>query len=403
MLCQKCGFSNNPTAKFCRQCGDGLAHATSAAQAPAPATAQHIPTQETAAAACPQCGASRVPGKRFCRSCRFDFAAQNEGEAAVVGAPEEAVKTSPEVAAAPASAVVPPQALDVAAATTGSTNPAERHESQTGQSSETRFTHAYDSAQTPDAMTTAPAHTPAPATSSATASGQSRGGNKAWIIGGAAAVVVIGVAVGAGIFLGSQHGPAATKDAAASVPAAVSTPPAAAASEQVAAAPAPASTSPDAASNAAAAPSQTVAASETSAAPPVATAATQPPQPASASEAPAIAQAGAASAFEAPAAPTAITGGPQVMTSEQDIKLRDCAGARCATLLIIPKGTRLTVDPATIKVVTEKSGTQMPWARISYQGLYCPVGTACRHMVRAQMAMDGWLDVKSLVPVTPGN
>jgi len=93
-----------------------------------------------------------------------------------------------------------------------------------------------------------------------------------------------------------------------------------------------------------------------------------------------------------------ITGGPQVMTSEQNTGLRECAGERCATLLIIPKGTRLEIDPASIKVVPDSSGTQTPWVKISYEGVYCPAGTTCRHMVRAQMATDGWLDVKSLVP-----
>jgi LSD1 subclass zinc finger protein len=101
---------------------------------------------------------------------------------------------------------------------------------------------------------------------------------------------------------------------------------------------------------------------------------------------------------DAPPATAGVTGGQQVMTSAQNVGLRECAGVKCAALLIIPKGTQLTIDPTSIKVVTDPSGEQTPWVKISYDGIYCAVGTTCRHMVKAQMATDGWLDVKSLVP-----
>jgi hypothetical protein len=403
MLCQKCGFSNTPTAKFCKQCGQGLPRTTTAAQSPTQAAAPDIPTQKTGdeAAQCPQCATPRVPGKRFCRSCRFDFVMQPASEAASITATREgAVTTLPEVAAVPStgavSAAQTPQARDEAPAATGTANPVECLGHETGQGSETRFTQTSASVPTSNAKVERPAsadhRTAGASTAPVTASGQGGGGNNAWIVG-AAALVVIGLAVGGGLLLRAHHRPVATENAAASVPAAASAPPPASTTSAAAPAPTTAGTSPDAASTAAAATAQAVAA------PAVATAATQNPQGASPSETPAATQATAASA---PDAPAAIAEGPQVMTNPQDIKLRDCAGPTCATLLVIPKGTRLTIDPATIKIVTDRSGAHMPWARISYEGMYCPVGTNCRHLVRAQMAMDGWLDVKSLVPLASG-
>jgi hypothetical protein len=400
MLCQKCGFSNTRTAKFCKQCGQGLPRTTTAAQSPTPAATPDIPRQKTGdeAAQCPQCATPRVPGKRFCRSCRFDFAVQPAGEAASIMATREgAVTTLPEVAAVPstgaASASQTPQARDEAPSATSTANPVECPGHQTGQDSETRFTQTSASVPTSsekvERSASADHRTAGAATAPVTASGQGGGGNNAWIVG-AAALVVIGLAVGGGLLLRAHHRPVATENAAASVPAAASAPPPASTTSAAAPAPTTAATSPDAASTAGVATAQAVAA------------ATQKPQVASPSETPATTQANAASAPGASNAPAAIAEGPQVMTNPQDIKLRDCAGPTCATLLVIPKGTRLTIDPATIKIVTDRSGAHMPWARISYEGMYCPVGTNCRHLVRAQMAMDGWLDVKSLVPLASG-
>jgi hypothetical protein len=86
MRCQKCGYTNTPTAKFCKQCG--MPQARSAAPAPEPVAmpqpAEQALPQETLVTVaslsatpntqpCPQCGTARTPGKRFCRQCRFDF------------------------------------------------------------------------------------------------------------------------------------------------------------------------------------------------------------------------------------------------------------------------------------------------------------------------------------------
>lgn len=100
MRCQKCGFTNSPTARFCKQCGAPLPHGTVSkpaafdtavatehdngtvlsatfepeTAAPDNATMPVAPDPATQAVmSCPQCTTPRVNSKRFCRQCRFDF------------------------------------------------------------------------------------------------------------------------------------------------------------------------------------------------------------------------------------------------------------------------------------------------------------------------------------------
>ena len=120
MRCQKCGLTNSPTARFCKQCGTPMPRSAEAAVASQPAAHAEaveaevggalemsaaaadlavgmaapavsealVDTQAVTSAAtvCPQCSTERVGGKRFCRACRFDFstlpAANLEGAAA---------------------------------------------------------------------------------------------------------------------------------------------------------------------------------------------------------------------------------------------------------------------------------------------------------------------------------
>ena len=103
MRCQKCGFDNNETARFCRQCGTPQIAGNTVASMPA-ASVKTMPTEAFATTTderlsdldagkslsssksvtgqsdetCLQCGTARIVGKRFCRQCRFDFWAENQ-------------------------------------------------------------------------------------------------------------------------------------------------------------------------------------------------------------------------------------------------------------------------------------------------------------------------------------
>lgn len=124
MRCQKCGFSNSPTAKFCKQCGMSMPRAAATAAAapaepsaftaapapvPAPETNRDFAMQAALASApaastaedsaqqtCPQCATVRLAGKRFCRQCRFDFAALDNASPSI-----ESIDAAPLQQAAP--------------------------------------------------------------------------------------------------------------------------------------------------------------------------------------------------------------------------------------------------------------------------------------------------------------
>jgi len=77
MRCEKCGFTNSPTAKFCKQCGVPQLHTATSApelatESPPTLDAQASSTEGTL---CPQCATPRAQNKRFCSQCRFDFMA----------------------------------------------------------------------------------------------------------------------------------------------------------------------------------------------------------------------------------------------------------------------------------------------------------------------------------------
>jgi hypothetical protein len=54
-----------------------------------------------------------------------------------------------------------------------------------------------------------------------------------------------------------------------------------------------------------------------------------------------------------------------------DMNMRSCPGSSCAALIIVPKGSKVSVDTASIHYVTEASGANTPWARVTYEGTYC--------------------------------
>lgn len=87
MRCEKCGFTNSPTAKFCKQCGTRQLDVLEPASIPVTDNPRPLDTPVSVSAdeLCPQCATPRVQDKRFCRQCRFDFNALPA--AAVASAP----------------------------------------------------------------------------------------------------------------------------------------------------------------------------------------------------------------------------------------------------------------------------------------------------------------------------
>jgi hypothetical protein len=274
MRCQKCGLTNSPNARFCKQCGTALPRGGAANPDPEPlqataatnydgaAVLPQTPAREQAAFAtpsCPQCATPRVDGKRFCRQCRFDFSSVNAADAplaeplpyaeiladqqatalaeaaareAAAGEVEQnsaalraaqVLAAQQEAARAAQQHAVQLQAVDQPALVTAASSAATAVEAQTCPQCATlrgagkRFCRScrYDFAAQaasqhvkpplttepkPGAATAAPQPQPQPAESTA----KPFGTNKPLIIG-IAAVVVIGIAAGAGFLIRSQH------------------------------------------------------------------------------------------------------------------------------------------------------------------------------------------------------
>ena len=97
MRCEKCGFTNSPIAKFCKQCGAPQPHtAVAAPESTTENPAAHEQAPPVGGALCPQCAAPRVQGKRFCRQCRFDFMASSSAPIATGAAIETASQMRPQ-------------------------------------------------------------------------------------------------------------------------------------------------------------------------------------------------------------------------------------------------------------------------------------------------------------------
>ncbi len=227
------------------------------------ATAPATPLASDAEAVehCPQCASARTPGKRFCRTCRFDFTVSKQIDEIPAEPPVtvgEPVETLAEVATSPVSEAplsTPTQTADVRAddatiaarytlstASTTTSEPADTAapampEQPAEAPRENGFGASTTTAQSPDvpAPKTADTDRQTTAATSAASSAEESDGKKKWIIGGIA-VVVVGVAVGAGLVLRSHHAPATSADTVASAPAAASAPPFIDAASQVPAA-----------------------------------------------------------------------------------------------------------------------------------------------------------------------
>ncbi|SAK55515.1 hypothetical protein AWB76_02181 [Caballeronia temeraria] len=85
-----------------------------------------------------------------------------------------------------------------------------------------------------------------------------------------------------------------------------------------------------------------------------------------------------------------------------DMNLRSCPGSTCAAVLIVPKDSKLSVDTSTMRYVTETSGNNTPWVRVTYEGAYCTADeqdsqTGCAPSHGTEAPVTGWMNYTRLM------
>ncbi|WP_250473488.1 hypothetical protein [Caballeronia sp. GAFFF1] len=85
-----------------------------------------------------------------------------------------------------------------------------------------------------------------------------------------------------------------------------------------------------------------------------------------------------------------------------DMNLRSCPGSTCAALLIVPKDSKVSADTSTIRNVTESSGANTPWVRVTYEGAYCTPEeldqqTGCTPSHGTDAPVTGWMNYTRLL------
>jgi hypothetical protein len=91
-----------------------------------------------------------------------------------------------------------------------------------------------------------------------------------------------------------------------------------------------------------------------------------------------------------------------------DMNMRSCPGATCSPVIVVPKDSSVRVDTATIRSVTESSGVETPWVRVTYQGTYCTATdlnttTNCTPSQRTEAPISGWMNYTRLLPSPRGS
>ncbi|KND59798.1 hypothetical protein BVER_04810c [Candidatus Burkholderia verschuerenii] len=86
-----------------------------------------------------------------------------------------------------------------------------------------------------------------------------------------------------------------------------------------------------------------------------------------------------------------------------DMNMRSCSGSTCSSVIIVPKDGKVRVDTATIRSVTETSGAETPWVRVTYEGAYCTATdinktTNCTPSQGTEAPMTGWMNYTRLLP-----
>jgi hypothetical protein len=84
-----------------------------------------------------------------------------------------------------------------------------------------------------------------------------------------------------------------------------------------------------------------------------------------------------------------------------DMFMRSCPGTTCSALIVVPKQSKVSVNIGSIRNVTESSGTQTPWAMVSYSGPYCDVSTldqnaGCNPDKETAAPVIGWMNYTRL-------
>lgn len=90
-----------------------------------------------------------------------------------------------------------------------------------------------------------------------------------------------------------------------------------------------------------------------------------------------------------------------------DMNLRSCPGTTCSALIVIPKHAQVNVDAASVRNVTEASGVQTPWARVTYSGPYCETATldqklGCVTLHEPGEPVTGWINYQRLSAMSTG-
>jgi hypothetical protein len=80
-----------------------------------------------------------------------------------------------------------------------------------------------------------------------------------------------------------------------------------------------------------------------------------------------------------------------------DMNMRSCPGSTCAAVIIVPKDSKLSADTSTIRNVTESSGANTPWVRVTYEGAYCTPAeldqqTGCTPSHGTEAPVTGWMN-----------
>ncbi|KIG08578.1 hypothetical protein [Caballeronia concitans] len=86
-----------------------------------------------------------------------------------------------------------------------------------------------------------------------------------------------------------------------------------------------------------------------------------------------------------------------------DMNMRSCPGSTCAQVIVVPKDSKVSVDTSTIRSVTETSGVNTPWVRVTYEGAYCaetdidPKVAGCTPTHSTEAPVTGWMNYTRLM------
>ncbi|WP_244849834.1 hypothetical protein [Caballeronia sp. SL2Y3] len=120
---------------------------------------------------------------------------------------------------------------------------------------------------------------------------------------------------------------------------------------------------------------------------------------------------GALSAQAAASAPAAVQPSTSAATNRGivdmylggiDMNIRSCPGSTCAAVIIVPKDSKVSVDTSTMRDVTESSGNNTPWVRVTYEGAYCAPSeqdsqTGCTPSHGTDAPVTGWMNYTRLL------